>query len=92
MGFLASQGDVYHLVFNLCEWLDGRVWPAEDELDVLRLVDLIHHVTGTNPRVCITAHRFSLKGVSWIGQGRPTRQGSYLICNTCWMFSDSNVL
>eukprot|EP00884_Botryococcus_braunii_P018754 jgi/Botrbrau1/5562/Bobra.0023s0045.1 len=40
------KGDVYHLVFNLCEWLDGRVWPQEDELDVLRLVDLIHHVTG----------------------------------------------
>lgn len=40
------QGDVYHLVFNLCEWLDGRVWPKEDELEVMRLVDLIHHVTG----------------------------------------------
>ncbi|KAK9792705.1 hypothetical protein WJX73_008294 [Symbiochloris irregularis] len=40
------KGDVYHLLFNLGEWLDGRVWPEEDELDVLRLLDLIHHVTG----------------------------------------------
>ena len=41
------QGDVYHLVFELGEWLDGRVWPEEDEVDVLRLVALVHHVTGT---------------------------------------------
>ena len=42
------QGDVYHLVFELGEWLDGRVWAEEDRLDVLRLVDLIHHVTGVS--------------------------------------------
>lgn len=40
------QGDVYHLIFELGEWLDGRVWPSEDQLDVLRLVDFIEHVTG----------------------------------------------
>ncbi|KAK9810613.1 hypothetical protein WJX73_004508 [Symbiochloris irregularis] len=40
------KGDVYHLLFDLGEWLDGRVWPKSDELDVLRLVALIHHVTG----------------------------------------------
>ena len=40
------QGDVYHLVFELGEWLDGRVWPSGDELEVLRLVDFIEHVTG----------------------------------------------
>jgi hypothetical protein len=40
------KGDVYHLVFELGEWLDGRVWPSDDELDVLRLVDFIEHVTG----------------------------------------------
>ena len=43
------QGDVYHLVFELGEWLDGRVWPSTDELDVLRLVDFIEHVTGMCP-------------------------------------------
>lgn len=37
---------MYHLVFELGEWLDGRVWPSQDELDVLRLVDFIEHVTG----------------------------------------------
>ena len=46
------QGDVYHLLFNLGEWLDGRVWPEKDELDVLRLLDLIHHVTGTTATAC----------------------------------------
>ena len=40
------QGDVYHLLFNLGEWLDGRIWPEQDELDVLRMLDLIHHVTA----------------------------------------------
>ena len=41
-----GQGDVYHLLFNLGEWLDGRVWLKKDRLDVQRLLDLIHHVTG----------------------------------------------
>ncbi|KAK9822580.1 hypothetical protein WJX74_006685 [Apatococcus lobatus] len=40
------KGDVYHLLFNLGEWLDGRVWLKKDRLDVQRLLDLIHHVTG----------------------------------------------
>ena len=40
------QGDVYHLVFELGEWLDGRVWSRSDELDVLRLMDFIEHVIG----------------------------------------------
>ena len=40
---------MYHLVFELGEWLDGRVWPSEDELDVLRMVDLIEHLTGRAP-------------------------------------------
>lgn len=53
------QGDVFHLLHNLGEWLDGRVWPEEDELDVLRLLDLIHHVTGRAP---------SLKGPEVPGQ------------------------
>ena len=40
---------MYHLLFDLGEWLDGRVWPKSDELDVLRLMDLIRHVTGAGP-------------------------------------------
>ena len=43
------QGDVYHLLFDLGEWLDGRVWPRQDQLQVLRLLDLVHHVTGQPP-------------------------------------------
>lgn len=49
-----AQGDVYHLVFELGEWLDGRVWAEEDRLDVLRLVDLIHHVTGVSMFSCLS--------------------------------------
>ena len=48
------QGDVYHLLFNLGEWLDGRVWPRADQLEVLRLLDLIHHVTG----MCLSLQAF----------------------------------
>lgn len=43
---VCCQGDVYHLLHDLGEWLDGRVWPRTDELEVLRLRDLIKHVTG----------------------------------------------
>lgn len=52
------QGDVYHLVFELGEWLDGRVWPSDDELDVLRMIDFIEHVTGMKPALCMpTIHQ-----------------------------------
>lgn len=54
--FLSSQGDVYHLVFELGEWLDGRVWPSSDELEVLRLVDFIEHVTGGNRSTSVLFH------------------------------------
>ena len=40
---------MYHLLFELGEWLDGRVWPRTDQLQVLRLLDLVHHVTGKSP-------------------------------------------
>lgn len=37
-------------------FLDGRVWPLEDELEVRLMIDLIRHVTGavlyTNPFMC----------------------------------------
>ena len=46
LSIFGMQGDVYHILFNLGEWLDGRVWPRKDQLEVLRLMDLIHHVTG----------------------------------------------
>ena len=29
-------------------YIDGRVWPREDELEVRLMMDLIHHVTGTH--------------------------------------------
>jgi len=29
-------------------YIDGRVWPKEDELEVRLMMDLIHHVTGTH--------------------------------------------
>lgn len=30
----------------LRRFLDGRVWPVEDELEVRLMIDLIRHVTG----------------------------------------------
>ena len=31
---------------HTCRYLDGRVWPEEDELEVRLMMDLIKHVTG----------------------------------------------
>lgn len=47
---------MYHLVFELGEWLDGRVWPSSDELEVLRLVDFIEHVTGSPLNASLCCH------------------------------------
>lgn len=33
-------------------YIDGRVWPKEDELEVRLMMDLIHHVTGTRVALC----------------------------------------
>ncbi|KAL3148346.1 hypothetical protein ABBQ38_013803 [Trebouxia sp. C0009 RCD-2024] len=40
------KGDVYALLWDLQRFLDGRVWPLEDELEVRLMIDLIRHVTG----------------------------------------------
>lgn len=29
-----------------CRFIDGRVWPKEDELEVRLMLDLVRHVTG----------------------------------------------
>ncbi|KAL3142839.1 hypothetical protein ABBQ38_003132 [Trebouxia sp. C0009 RCD-2024] len=41
------KGDVYHLLFDMCRYVDGRVWPTSDKTDVLLFLSLMHHVTGT---------------------------------------------
>jgi len=33
-------------------YIDGRVWPKQDELEVRLMMDLIHHVTGTHIALC----------------------------------------
>ena len=30
-----------------CRYIDGRVWPEDDELEVRLMMDLIRHVTGS---------------------------------------------
>lgn len=40
------KGDVYHLLFDMSGYVDGRVWPAQDKTDVLLFLALMHHVTG----------------------------------------------
>lgn len=44
--FWKRKGDVYALLWDLQRFLDGRVWPLEDELEVRLMIDLIRHVTG----------------------------------------------
>ena len=43
------KGDVYHLLFDMCRYVDGRVWPTQDKTDVLLFLSLMHHVTGQWP-------------------------------------------
>lgn len=31
---------------HTCSYIDGRVWPEQDELEVRLMMDLIKHVTG----------------------------------------------
>lgn len=33
-------------IHGRCRYIDGRVWPKEDELEVRLMLDLIRHVTG----------------------------------------------
>ena len=68
------QGDVYHLVFELGEWLDGRVWPSSDELEVLRLVDFIEHVTGK----AATGHMLRARLLQRSAKCRPSLPDSLL--------------
>jgi hypothetical protein len=40
------KGDVYHLFFDMCRFMDGRVWPKKDKVDVLLFLSMMMHVTG----------------------------------------------
>ena len=40
------KGDVYHLMFDMCRFLDGRLWPEQDKTDVQLFLQLMKHVTG----------------------------------------------
>ena len=65
------KGDVYHLLFDLCNYVDGRVWPTSDKTDVLLFLSLVHHVTGQSPAHCtscthhVPATMVLAKLVSW---------------------------
>ena len=37
-----------------CRYIDGRVWPKEDELEVRLMISLIDHVTGT----CLSSYSY----------------------------------
>ena len=49
------KGDVYHLLFDMCRYVDGRVWPSQDKTDVLLFLSLMHHVTGLLTKSCTKA-------------------------------------
>ena len=49
------KGDVYHLLFDLGERLDGRMWAGDDRDNVERLMSLIAHVTGVRPHAWFDA-------------------------------------
>ena len=39
---------------HTCRYIDGRVWPEKDELEVRLMMDLIKHVTGKCQKTCHT--------------------------------------
>ena len=43
----------------LRRFLDGRVWPQEDEKQVKLMMAMIHHCTGASPCLCggFTGHQ-----------------------------------
>ncbi len=50
------KGDVYHLLFDMCRYVDGRVWPSQDKTDVLLFLSLMHHVTGVLPKSLVKTY------------------------------------
>ncbi|KAL4458764.1 hypothetical protein ABPG75_013629 [Micractinium tetrahymenae] len=40
------KADVFHLLLTMALALDSRVWPEDDENEVLALMSLVHHITG----------------------------------------------
>lgn len=46
--FWRRKGDVYALLWDMQRYIDGRVWPEHDELEVRLMMDLIRHVTGVH--------------------------------------------
>ena len=61
------------VTMSWCRFLDGRVWPLEDELEVALMIDLIRHVTGQYSllacfRACLTQSTLVLQTASEAGQ------------------------
>ncbi|KAL3151979.1 hypothetical protein ABBQ32_001101 [Trebouxia sp. C0010 RCD-2024] len=46
--FWRRKGDVYALLWDMQRYIDGRVWPERDELEVRLMMDFIRHVTGVH--------------------------------------------
>ncbi|CAL5228931.1 g12160 [Coccomyxa viridis] len=44
--FWRNKGDIYHVLWDLTRFVDGRVWPQEDEKQVKLMMAMIHHCTG----------------------------------------------
>ncbi|KAK9843419.1 hypothetical protein WJX81_001420 [Elliptochloris bilobata] len=53
--FWRHKGDVYHVLWDLCRYLDGKVWLEKDEFAVRLLLSLIHHVTGVRLKAFFAA-------------------------------------
>lgn len=45
-----GKGDAYHLVFDITQFIYGRIWPEEDKSEVELLLMLISHIVGVKPK------------------------------------------
>lgn len=95
--FWKRKGDVFHLLLGLAIALDDRVWPKEDEEDVMLFASLVHHVTGVHIHAAFASESDTkAKGVFGKGGGFIHLKSKFLCCIWCvlptWTMSQTRWL
>jgi len=73
-----GKGDAYHLVFDITQFIYGRIWPEEDKGEVELLLMLISHICGVRPKAWFRPSN----GGSTAGNESHTGQTKYAIPET----------
>lgn len=73
-----GKGDAYHLVFDITQFIYGRIWPEDDKGEVELLLMLISHICGVKPKAWFKPST----GTSNAGNESHTGQTKYAIPET----------